>query len=630
MTKTGRNDKCPCGSGKKYKKCCLNKANNEIPIFDLASLLHRRCIIDGLLTEENTEINFLDIYNKFCKKKGFDNIKNVQADDVFFHDLLKFIEEMIIGICTHYSAYELFFWYRRIKPTNRYHNRSVYNYHELIKQSIFMFGHKREVFEKIIIEDHDASTPVYISNIKGEEIFTCKIPHEVTDVLSSIYKLESLCYYYIYVCNCYRIFNKGGRYSTDENRGFTIEPANIEIEFLINYYDERLENQSLLTNIGSYSNEKTKDKSKLILACLYHNFDLEKQKELKRITFSTEEESLNFLIGSINLIDYYEFVRKLNPIIFQKLNFYIEDILSIILYFSFSLAERVYHLVSGSDNVFEKGLAVQAMQRAYTIIEDTEKNRREYVDEFKKTYSTLFPHLRETTTKNILNAYEFLFFKTGNYHSLENESLRGFLFNKITKDKIFVDYTAFIPVLRYFLTPFLSIDGDHGNLASTDLEMKVNEKIANLYGTEAVHLRGEIKNNYGEQKELDAVLIIKQFMFIFECKSLSVSEGSILGTKNSIEFRKNKIKEYLSEVEEKADFVMNNEGRLNKIIPSTVKYIIPAVITSFPEYIWEKTDNLFISETLSRILTINELNLIKATSFDDLKNKPFVRRLNNV
>jgi uncharacterized protein YecA (UPF0149 family) len=23
--KLGRNDPCPCGSGKKYKKCCLNK-----------------------------------------------------------------------------------------------------------------------------------------------------------------------------------------------------------------------------------------------------------------------------------------------------------------------------------------------------------------------------------------------------------------------------------------------------------------------------------------------------------------------------------------------------------------------------------------------------------------------------
>ncbi|WP_291346690.1 SEC-C metal-binding domain-containing protein [Desulfobacula sp.] len=33
--KIGRNDSCPCGSGKKYKKCCLNKSN-IIPAIDLA------------------------------------------------------------------------------------------------------------------------------------------------------------------------------------------------------------------------------------------------------------------------------------------------------------------------------------------------------------------------------------------------------------------------------------------------------------------------------------------------------------------------------------------------------------------------------------------------------------------
>ncbi len=30
VTKTGRNEKCPCGSGKKYKKCCMNKDNLKI------------------------------------------------------------------------------------------------------------------------------------------------------------------------------------------------------------------------------------------------------------------------------------------------------------------------------------------------------------------------------------------------------------------------------------------------------------------------------------------------------------------------------------------------------------------------------------------------------------------------
>ena len=29
MKKIGRNDPCPCGSGKKYKKCCLNKSASK-------------------------------------------------------------------------------------------------------------------------------------------------------------------------------------------------------------------------------------------------------------------------------------------------------------------------------------------------------------------------------------------------------------------------------------------------------------------------------------------------------------------------------------------------------------------------------------------------------------------------
>jgi hypothetical protein len=30
MKDVGRNDPCPCGSGKKYKNCCLNKPKGKI------------------------------------------------------------------------------------------------------------------------------------------------------------------------------------------------------------------------------------------------------------------------------------------------------------------------------------------------------------------------------------------------------------------------------------------------------------------------------------------------------------------------------------------------------------------------------------------------------------------------
>jgi hypothetical protein len=47
--KIGRNEKCPCGSGKKYKHCCLNKEDNKIPF---------------ILTKEVYERDFVPVYKK--------------------------------------------------------------------------------------------------------------------------------------------------------------------------------------------------------------------------------------------------------------------------------------------------------------------------------------------------------------------------------------------------------------------------------------------------------------------------------------------------------------------------------------------------------------------------------------
>ncbi|GIW49037.1 MAG: hypothetical protein KatS3mg079_513 [Caloramator sp.] len=37
--KIGRNDPCPCGSGKKYKKCCIDKIKPEININSFRNFL---------------------------------------------------------------------------------------------------------------------------------------------------------------------------------------------------------------------------------------------------------------------------------------------------------------------------------------------------------------------------------------------------------------------------------------------------------------------------------------------------------------------------------------------------------------------------------------------------------------
>ncbi len=47
MPKVGRNEPCPCGSGKKYKKCCLDKMEDHEPTFrETVSSLHKQKLIE--------------------------------------------------------------------------------------------------------------------------------------------------------------------------------------------------------------------------------------------------------------------------------------------------------------------------------------------------------------------------------------------------------------------------------------------------------------------------------------------------------------------------------------------------------------------------------------------------------
>lgn len=58
MNKTGRNDPCPCGSGKKYKQCCLPAARLPSAAFqDLESL---KADVEKLDTLSNSVIDLVD------------------------------------------------------------------------------------------------------------------------------------------------------------------------------------------------------------------------------------------------------------------------------------------------------------------------------------------------------------------------------------------------------------------------------------------------------------------------------------------------------------------------------------------------------------------------------------------
>lgn len=89
--KIGRNNKCPCGSGKKYKKCCLNKNMNDIPKEVLEWALKRK--------REEMTLKEMGIYINYvtpCKHKGeklwgIGNIVYRRPSEETFHEFIIFL-----------------------------------------------------------------------------------------------------------------------------------------------------------------------------------------------------------------------------------------------------------------------------------------------------------------------------------------------------------------------------------------------------------------------------------------------------------------------------------------------------------------------------------------------------------
>ena len=93
MNKTGRNIDCPCGSGKKYKKCCLYKSvtsPSKLKNVDLSKGTLVKTLTDELFQPVRL---YYTIYNKPKLIAHFKNLKCIDYDADLDEGILMYIEE---------------------------------------------------------------------------------------------------------------------------------------------------------------------------------------------------------------------------------------------------------------------------------------------------------------------------------------------------------------------------------------------------------------------------------------------------------------------------------------------------------------------------------------------------------
>lgn len=161
-----RNDPCPCGSGKKYKKCCMNKSKNP-----LSTLAPYKLLYKPRLSKEEVK-NYYSCYNKLLtftyakyaktnKRPKKDSIFNIMENGTYFCDLELMESGEISDIRDYFATHP--------KIIDEYLTKEQNSLSELELKTIKNF--KNILYDQFIIMERINNSEVLAWNIKNKKIY---------------------------------------------------------------------------------------------------------------------------------------------------------------------------------------------------------------------------------------------------------------------------------------------------------------------------------------------------------------------------------------------------------------------------------------------------------------------------
>jgi hypothetical protein len=204
---------------------------------------------------------------------------------------------------------------------------------------------------------------------------------------------------------------------------------------------------------------------------------------------------------------------------------------------------------------------------------------------YNRAYTTMYYNL-ETLGKEFIDNYENIYeYITGNKFNTKdldkvnkNEILKKFLLESNNKNEIDLwtrgpkkilyqlsenlmvfDYTGLTDIISYTCKELTMVDGETGNKRANSFEDELVIKIASVFGEENIWVSRQVIDSKIGRKEIDSSFIIDDILFLLEAKAINVSFGYDKGDKNAINFRIDKMKSAIRELESKCDFIKKSK-----------------------------------------------------------------------
>lgn len=150
------------------------------------------------------------------------------------------------------------------------------------------------------------------------------------------------------------------------------------------------------------------------------------------------------------------------------------------------------------------------------------------------------------------------------------------------------------------------LDGGAGNVKARNFEDEVARR-GRQRGLVAWEVDTELIGPDGTIRQIDASFVVGDCLWVVECKALSQNPKIDRGSFMALKRRRESLEAHLSQARTLADFIRTNPTGRNYAIPFGINRIEYAVCTTGVEWIWARGDDLWLTQTVPRVCTLDEL-----------------------
>lgn len=602
--KLGRNDSCHCGSGKKYKRCCLD-ADKAAPVGGD----DRKRLIDGTsvrmlqLYIEN-EADFKQRYTAPADELEIALIKRIgdgvegEASLDALSDFMAAAEERMKALLASHSR---LFWLHvshRVPPKPLY---GATAWTTMLYRTVFSLAvlkHGRPYDER---DDMDMSSGTLLPR---------ELTHE--DHLA-IYQVEQLAVSYNHAAASYRRVAKGATLRRDPGGTFRAD-ADDEIEGLIASIDGRVSKYNeILSPFGSTADANALDlfggDAYDILLCATLNVTQTPWPEelLNAFGMSAKDDPLaglpNYLIRWIDLLEVGPVLRAFEDPIREITGMAVDEMLA----FLWALGWR--HYLAMRDQPFA---AYQFMQRGYWLTTEGERYERT-VEETAGLAAVWWKNkvaedLDEECGKDIVRrGFVALTYTEDDFNGID-------LWSRVPSKPILSDggyivwdYSAFVQYFRTLFETIGALTGAVGNVKGENFENEVAEAVGKHPELALWHFQQELKAHDGAVREVDVSFVAEDTLFLAECKAVSAHPRLDRGEPEILARRWQKMLDHLAQVDSLRAFLLENPSGANYAVPEHITEIKACVCTPMAEYIPTREPDLWLTSEVPRVCVPAEL-----------------------